>query len=212
MPCATRMPLRRSTSWRRCQARRSMSSTRTAWSWRKSLRNCRIRGGPLSAPDRHLIRTHPAIFPNFYALPTPYLDRADLLELAEFLPAGRRMMRWLLVAVHQHFSDILGIFRAWRRRRLARHPELNASSLRLYYGSDQIRRDLVGFLREHIVDAGDSALDALLTYEERLSEAKAGEPSTPGGVAVASRIPSDGVPVRKPSCRIRTRSGHPERN
>ena len=38
-------------------------------------------GRSQSCADRDLVRRHPAIFPNFYLLPTPALDRSSLMEL-----------------------------------------------------------------------------------------------------------------------------------
>ena len=49
--------------------------------------------------DLELIRAYPEIFPNFYVIPTPYLERAALLELREFILMAATRFRWLLVAM-----------------------------------------------------------------------------------------------------------------
>jgi len=152
-------------------------------------------GRTQSCADRELVRRHPAIFSSFYLLPTPALDRSSLMELGEFLPMGRRMLRWLLVALDQRHSDILDVFRAWRQRRLALHPDLNGSSLRHYYTLDTSRNELVAFLRERMAEFGDAAVEALVAYEETLAQTVAREPARPKGPPAAGRITSTGIPV-----------------
>ncbi len=56
--------------------------------------------------DRTMINDHPEIFPNFYALPTPNLDRQYLKELRDFILKGMGWFRWLLVALHHDSGDI----------------------------------------------------------------------------------------------------------
>jgi len=56
--------------------------------------------------DRAMINDHPEIFPNFYALPTPNLDRQYLKELRDFILKGMGWFRWLLVALHHDSGDI----------------------------------------------------------------------------------------------------------
>ena len=152
-------------------------------------------GRSQSCADRELVRRHPAIFSSFYLLPTPALDRSSLMELGEFLPMGRRMLRWLLVALDQRGPGILDFFRAWRQRRLALHPDLNGSSLRHYYTLDTSRNELVAFLRERMAEFGDAAVEALVAYEETLAQAVAHEPARPKGPPAAGRITSTGIPV-----------------
>jgi radical SAM superfamily enzyme YgiQ (UPF0313 family) len=153
-------------------------------------------GRSQSCADRELVRNYPAIFSNFYVLPTPGLDRPSLLELGEFLPMGRRMLRWLLVALYQRRSDILDVFRAWRQHRMALHPDMDGSSLRHYYTLDTSKNELVGFLRARMAEFGDAAVEALVAYEEALAQAVARAPARPKGPPVTGRIASTGIPVR----------------
>jgi len=146
--------------------------------------------------DRELIRNHPEIFPNFYLLPTPNLDRACLLELREFLLMGSVRLRWLLVALHQRGAGILDVFRAWRERRMALHPDMDGSGVRHYYTLDAFRDELVAFLRDRMAEFGNASVDALVAYQETLAEAVASAPATPKGPPISSPIVPSNIPVR----------------
>jgi radical SAM superfamily enzyme YgiQ (UPF0313 family) len=159
-------------------------------------------GRTQSHSDRALVRKYPGIFPNFYTLPTPGLDRGTLQELVEFLPMGHKMLRWLLVAVYERSSDILDFFCAWRRRRIELHPEMRGDRLRQYYTSDTSRHEVVGFLRERMAEFGDAAVEAMVTYEEVLARAVANAPVRPGGPPVSGRIAATGIPVRVPGLHV----------
>jgi radical SAM superfamily enzyme YgiQ (UPF0313 family) len=159
-------------------------------------------GRSLSCADRELVRNYPAIFSSFYLLPTPGLDRSSLMELGEFLPMGRKMLRWLLVALYQRRADILDFFRAWRQRRLALHPDMDGGSLRHYYTLDTSRNELVGFLRGRMAEFGDAAVEALVAYEETLAQAVARAPARPEGPPASGRIASAGIPVRAPDLHV----------
>jgi hypothetical protein len=155
-----------------------------------------------SDPDRELIRRHPAIFPNFYLLPTAHLDRAELQELAEFLPAGRKKLRWLLAAIHRRRPDFLELFREWRRHRIVLHPSMTGSGLRLYYTRGSWSEDFVAFVRGRIGEFGDPAVEALVHCEESLSRAAFAAPSMPAGLPVAPRIGSATIPVCAPGVHV----------
>lgn len=120
--------------------------------------------------DRQMIRRHPEIFPNFYILATPGLDRAEFLEFHEFLLVGSERFRWLLVALDQARSGIFEVLQAWRARRLEIRPELAGFELRNYYRGDSARRDFLAFLRERLADFGSPAVEALLAYHEAVAE------------------------------------------
>jgi hypothetical protein len=152
--------------------------------------------------DRELIRSHPEIFPNFYLLPTPNLDRSSLLELREFLLMGSVRLRWLLVALHQRGSGILDVFRAWRERRMALHPDMNGGGLRHYYTLDTSRNELVAFLRERMVELGNSSVEALVAYHETLAQAVANAPARPKGSRFSGPIVSTNIPVCAPGLHV----------
>src|ERR1700756_120213 len=52
--------------------------------------------------DVEMIAAHPDIFPNFYVVPTPHLERTRLFELREFMLMALARFRWILVAIDQN--------------------------------------------------------------------------------------------------------------
>lgn len=100
--------------------------------------------------DRAMIQQHLDIFPNFYSIPTPALDRAYLRELRDFLLNGSARFRWLLIALHQDSGDVTKSFEAFRDWYIA-HPDkgprpgLQESR---YYASLTFRDDFFEFVRD----------------------------------------------------------------
>ncbi|HKM83550.1 MAG TPA: radical SAM protein [Candidatus Acidoferrum sp.] len=118
-----------------------------------------------SDEDIQLIRNYPEIFPNFYAIPTPHLDRSSLLELREFALMGAARFRWLLTAIDQNTAGMLDFFLQWRNFRRQKRPELAGFELRHYYRTDTFQWDFLSFVRSH--EAGSAqAVEALLDYED----------------------------------------------
>jgi radical SAM superfamily enzyme YgiQ (UPF0313 family) len=99
--------------------------------------------------DLKLIRDYPDIFPNFYLLPTPFLDRDCLLEFREFALTAIKRFRWLVVAIDQNTSGIADFFLVWRERRLALHPGMKGSDLRRYYRTEEFQSCFSAFVRQH---------------------------------------------------------------
>jgi radical SAM superfamily enzyme YgiQ (UPF0313 family) len=120
--------------------------------------------------DFELIRQYPEIFPNFYLVPIPHLDRSTLFELREFSLIGVERFRWLLCAVHQTTTDIFSCFLEWREHRISLQPTLEGPGLRLYYRTPQFRDDFLGFLRARLPIASE-AVEALLEYEGAVNRA-----------------------------------------
>jgi radical SAM superfamily enzyme YgiQ (UPF0313 family) len=149
--------------------------------------------------DLRLIRQYPEIFPNFYLLPTPHLDRRFLLELREFALNVIERLRWLLVAIDQTSMGVLDFFSEWRAHRLNIRPSLLGAELRQYYRGPLFRGDFLTFLRRHRI--GDHAtVEVFLEYEDALlkSTAAASDVQRMGElVAVGSRLVGSDVPVRR---------------
>lgn len=150
--------------------------------------------------DRELIRQYPEIFPNFYLLPTPGLDRPYFLELREFLLMGLQRLRWLMVALHQA-AGITSFFSAWRQRRLKTFPELTGGSLRHYYIKRESRNHVVDFASECAPEFRTTAVEALLEYYRALVAAEALEAPIPAAMepvadSLAPMLPGD-IPRRK---------------
>ncbi|HXU39140.1 MAG TPA: radical SAM protein [Blastocatellia bacterium] len=138
--------------------------------------------------DRAMINNHPDIFPNFYALPTPNLDRQYLKELRDFVLKGMSWFRWLLVALHYDSGDLVQVFdkwRGWRTEKQLNEP-LDSIELSIYYGKIEFCRDFLEFVKSSYIGRRAKtriALSALVEYEVALAEgfadAPAQEPAPP---------------------------------
>lgn len=67
-----------------------------------------------------MIKAHEDIFPNFYAIPTPELERSYVKEVIDFATYLATWFRWLPVAILQDSGDMLSVFDRWRRWRVER--------------------------------------------------------------------------------------------
>ena len=56
-----------------------------------------------------MIKNHPDIFPNFYAIPTELLDRRYVKEVIDFVTYLATWFRWLPVAILQDSGDLLKV-------------------------------------------------------------------------------------------------------
>lgn len=159
-------------------------------------------GRTQNALDRELIRCYPDIFPNFYLLPVPNLDRDCLAELREFLLNFATKMRWLLVALDRSGSDMLELFFVWRKRRVQLHPELRGWALRSYYLGEQVREEFAGFVLEQCGSEGSAAVTCLAAFYRTLAVVTA-EHDTPRGAEIANLPPlATDIPVRMPGVHV----------
>jgi Radical SAM superfamily len=149
--------------------------------------------------DRDLIRRFPEIFPNFYMLPTPGLDRSCILELREFLLMGLVRIRWLLVALHERGTGILDVFLAWRKHREELHPEMKGGAMRRYYTRDVSRDEFLSFIAGRLTEFGSPAVCALFDYYQAYLKATGREHLVPprGDLVTGPFAPED-VPHCKP--------------
>ncbi|MEO8255882.1 MAG: radical SAM protein [Acidobacteriota bacterium] len=69
-----------------------------------------------------LIKAHPAVFPNFYAIPMAHLDRREVKDVVDFVTYLATWFRWLPVVLLQDSGDLLLVFERWRRWRAERSP------------------------------------------------------------------------------------------
>lgn len=134
--------------------------------------------------DVELIWAYPDIFPNFYLLPTPNLDRKFLLELREFSLMGVEHLRWLLVALDQVTTGMLDVFSQWREQRLFLWPGLDGFEIRRYYRSETFRTDFLHFVRQHPAGKNPS-VEAFLEYEDVMRFRKSqDDAATPTGASL----------------------------
>jgi len=128
-------------------------------------------GWEQNVAEKELIAAHPEIFPNFYGIPIPGIDRQYLSGLRNFLITGMERVHWLLVALHQadgHIVDVFDKFSAWRRSR-----EPLATNSDRYFGGPTFLADFVAFARTEYggADNADSSLvEAVLQFESALKE------------------------------------------
>jgi radical SAM superfamily enzyme YgiQ (UPF0313 family) len=115
--------------------------------------------------DLDLIAAFPDIFPNFYGIPVPGLDRRRVKRLRDFVLYGLQRFRSVMVALHQSRGGILSVFEAWEQA----FPALVTMSEErgTYYASARFRVDFPLFIRSVYLRGGesDASLDALLQLE-----------------------------------------------
>ena len=154
--------------------------------------------------DMELIRKHPDIFPNFYLIPTPWLERAMLLELREFTLMAELRFRWLLGAADQAGAGILEIFFDWVEMREALYPALAGSNLRQYYRTPQFSRDFVAFLRDHALGTNE-VLKVFLEYEDAVARAQSPDVSQSFPATLRRKtgdLDWSDVPIRRDRSRV----------
>jgi radical SAM superfamily enzyme YgiQ (UPF0313 family) len=129
--------------------------------------------------DRALIASHPDVFANFYAVPTP-LDRRLIKEVRAFLLYGARNFRWLLAALHRERGHLLLAYHDFRAWLEARRPEFASRNADLtgYYRRAEFCRDFPEFVRDTYVSAldGSSALAALLEFSTAFKDVEVDDP------------------------------------
>lgn len=161
-------------------------------------------GVSLDQDDRKLIEEHPEIFPNFYLLPTPHLERACLLELREFALNGLGHFRWLLCAIDQTTQELYEFFLAWRTHRLRIRTGLTGPELRRYYKSSNFRTDFLRFVESSC--AGRSrTVRALVEFEMAWSSATGSlvrEVTTSQTVSEGMAVSARQMPVRSPDTQL----------
>ena len=151
--------------------------------------------------DGALIASHPEVFPNFYAVPTPWLDRRHVKELRDFVLHGLARFRWLLVALAQHGGGILQVFEEWKAWRLdiLKKGFASGAESSLYYSRIEFRRDFLQFVVSHcLATMGGAfpAVSALVAYEASLDAPDAPVAPEPSGCAPAGGLQSlDGAPI-----------------
>jgi radical SAM superfamily enzyme YgiQ (UPF0313 family) len=133
--------------------------------------------------DRDLIASYPDIFPNFYGVPTPGLDRARLKRLRMFVLRCVERFRWVAVALHQSRGGIKEVFDAWDRATPTRL--MDGEDAERYYASPDFRTDFAQFVRTTYLqgDDSDTALDALVSLGDTISATPSEPSATPRGRA-----------------------------
>jgi radical SAM superfamily enzyme YgiQ (UPF0313 family) len=118
--------------------------------------------------DQNLIASFPDIFPNFYGVPAPALDRTRLKRLRGFVLRALERFHSVTIALHQSRGGIQAIYEAWEEAFPA--PGLSGEERERYYASADFRADFMRFVRSKYIrgDESDGALEALLRLGESL--------------------------------------------
>ena len=155
--------------------------------------------GPVQDPeDWDLIERYPDIFPNFYLLPTPHLDRELLLELREFALNAIGHFRWLICGIDQNTHQLFDLFFLWRERRIKIHPLNTGEELKRYYNSSYFRRDFLTFIQSSTA-AENRVVKALIEFEVAWSTAPGSRPSqetTYEAASIGEAIYATDIPFR----------------
>jgi radical SAM superfamily enzyme YgiQ (UPF0313 family) len=127
--------------------------------------------------EAEMIRAHPSIFPNFYAIPTTELDRRYVKDVMDFVTYLATWFRWLPVAILQDSNDLLRVFDRWQRWRRERLPRVTDEDTGWtpYYSHRRFHAEFLEFVRG--------------CYLEEMATARA---------AVAAAASAECVPVRDP--------------
>jgi radical SAM superfamily enzyme YgiQ (UPF0313 family) len=99
--------------------------------------------------EADLIKAHPDVFPNFYAVPMTHLDRREVKEVVDFVTYLATWFRWLPVVLMQDSGDLLLVFERWRRWRTERPPADADEQIGWtpYYSHRRFHKELLEFVR-----------------------------------------------------------------
>jgi hypothetical protein len=129
--------------------------------------------GWVQDPDeRAMIIDHPELFPNFYAVPTRWLDRQYLREVREFILHGIAKTRWLMVLLHRETGDLLSVFDEWVKwSARARNIGGVVDTSRNYYSGDLFPRDLPRFVESTYLETAryPHVLKTMIDLESAIS-------------------------------------------
>lgn len=104
------------------------------------------RGWDQGPEEKKMIAKHPDIFPNFYSVPTPFLNYEFLKEIRDFLLNGIKTARPLLLQLRLAGADMLLVFEEWRAWRRSNKADLAGYDLAAYYAGNSFPYDLLEFV------------------------------------------------------------------
>ena len=144
-----------------------------------------------------LIKTYPEIFPNFYAIPTLWLERRYVKEVMDFVTYLATWFRWLPVGLLQDSGDLLRVFDRWQMWLAERSPRESDEDTGWtpYYSHRKFRNDFLEFVETLYLKEMATArtvIAALLQIEKAVpSVVSAGESDSARN---ATRLAGDSVP------------------
>jgi radical SAM superfamily enzyme YgiQ (UPF0313 family) len=149
--------------------------------------------------DLELVRCHPDIFPNYYAVPTRWLERRYVKEVRDFVTNLAQRFRWLPVALLADSGDFLVIFDTWKAwaERCQLPVQTLTSGVIPYYCDVGFREDFIRFVRDYYIPEmarARTAIEALVASEA------ASPPRMPdgllNGIQRAERIADESYPFQ----------------
>jgi radical SAM superfamily enzyme YgiQ (UPF0313 family) len=156
--------------------------------------------------ERAMIIKYSRIFPNFYAVPTLWLDRQYLREVREFMLHAILKVRWLLLLLHRDSGDLLQVFDEWSAwSASARNINGSVDTTRFYYASDSFPKDLSRFVESHYVNSAHHPhlLRTMVQIENAQSSFADGEADAKAKKPMAVVVDSlDAVPVISADVRV----------
>jgi radical SAM superfamily enzyme YgiQ (UPF0313 family) len=101
--------------------------------------------------DADLIRAHPTVFPNFYAIPTVLHERRYVKEVMDFATYLAMWFRWLPVALLQDSGDMLQVFDRWQQWRVDRRSADadEAIGWTPYYSHRRFHKEFLEFVQTY---------------------------------------------------------------
>jgi radical SAM superfamily enzyme YgiQ (UPF0313 family) len=144
-----------------------------------------------------MIQSYPEIFPNFYAIPTVWLERSYVKEVMDFATYMATWFRWLPVALLQDSGDLLQVFERWQRWRVEQDARATdrETGWTPYYSHRKFRNDFLDFVETcYLAEMATArAAIAALAQVERAPKSEA-RPSAPEPVAADDLPDGDGIP------------------
>lgn len=118
--------------------------------------------------DLELIKLHPDVFPNFYAVPMKWLDRSYVKDVHDFITYLATWFRWLPVGILQDSGDLLEVFDDWKQWLADRRASRPApdTGIAPYYTHREFRREFIEFVRTWYCDHRAAAPAAVMALAD----------------------------------------------
>jgi radical SAM superfamily enzyme YgiQ (UPF0313 family) len=98
--------------------------------------------------DIELVKAHPRIFSNFYAVPTRWVSRPYLSELHDVVAHLTRRARWLTLGLVRDSGDFLAIFDRWLAWRPLESIASGEQHFAPYYARENFLSDFMDFVEK----------------------------------------------------------------
>jgi radical SAM superfamily enzyme YgiQ (UPF0313 family) len=107
-----------------------------------------FQGWKFDENDLELIRNNPEVFPDFYSIPNPWMDRKYFKEIRDFVTALQVWFRWIPVAMLQETGNMLKVCKRWMEWQEDRELDDHLDDGTPYYSHRQFADDFLEFVRD----------------------------------------------------------------